>query len=271
MCDVRSSYTWYHRNYDFYGSGFFPGNHHYLNPEFQYYHPHLVQLLLPRPARANCQTAINHSSSKRMHPDGRSQCTHAWPQGPLPPTARTSAARLSLAEWLESNNFQLHNEPGLPTHHPRNGTTPSTIDLCLSHCDFTNSIISLATNNETTSDHSEITVTLAFPSALAPTAVRPNWGKANLKTFEEHIRSTGIDLLNLQGKEDTLRAVTNVTTMLHDAINAAVPSGHSRKPKAPWWNHSLMLANQSVKRADRWARLNHSSVNREDSQKKHQH
>jgi len=44
---------------------------------------------------------------------------HAWWQGPLPPTARTSAASHSLAEWLESNNFQLHNESGLPTHHPR--------------------------------------------------------------------------------------------------------------------------------------------------------
>jgi len=77
--------------------------------------------------------------------------------------------------------------------------------------------------------------------------------------------------MNLQGKEDTLRAVTNITTVLHNAIDTAVPSGHSRKPKAPWWNHSLTLAKQSVKRADRQARLNHSTANREDSQKKHQH
>jgi len=155
---------------------------------------------------------------------------HAWWQGPLLPTARTSAASHSLAEWLESNNFQLHNKPGLPTHHPRNGTTPSTIDLCLSRGDITNSIISLATNHDTTSDHSSITVTLALPSALPPAVVRHNWAKANWQTFEEHIRSSGIDLTNLQGKVDTLRAVTNITTILHNAIDVAVPSGHSRKP-----------------------------------------
>jgi len=167
---------------------------------------------------------------------------HTWWQGPLPPTAQTSAATLSLAEWLESNNFQLHNEPGLPTHHPRNGSTPSTIDLCLSHGDITNSIISLATNHDTTSDHSSITVTLALPSALPTATVQHNWGKAKWQTFEEDICSTVIDLSNLQGKEDTLPAITNVTTILHDAINAAAPLGHSRKPKAPWWNHSLTLA-----------------------------
>jgi len=196
---------------------------------------------------------------------------HVWWQGPLPQTARTSAASHDLAEWLESNNFQLYNVHGLPTHHPRNRSTPSTIDLCLSCGDITTSILSLATDHGTTSDHSSVTVTLALPSATSPVPVRRNWHKANGETFREYILSTGIDLTNLQGKEDTLRAVTSVTTILHKASDAAVPSGTSRKPEAPWWNHSLTLAKRSVKRADKRAHLHPSTENRGDSRKKHQH
>jgi len=196
---------------------------------------------------------------------------HVWWQGPLPHTARTSPASHRLAEWLESNNFQLHNEPGLPTHHPRNGGTPSTIDLCLSRGDITTSILSLAVNHDTTSDHSSITVMLSLPSSIPTASVRRNWNKANWEIFSEHIRSTGIDLTNLQGKEDTLRAVTNVTTILHQAINAAVPTGTPRKPEAPWWNHSLTLAKRSVKRADKRVRRCPSPENRADSQNKHRH
>jgi len=159
---------------------------------------------------------------------------HVWWQGPLPQTLRTSPASNSLAEWFETHNFQLHNEPGLPTHHPRNGSTLSTIDLCLSRGEISSCILSLATDHNTTSDHSSITATLALPSAIPPTSIRHNWHKANWETFREHICSTGIDLTNLQGKADTLRAVTNVTTILHEAIDAAVPSGVSRKPEAPW-------------------------------------
>jgi hypothetical protein len=37
---------------------------------------------------------------------------------------------------------------------------------------------------------------------------------------------------------------------------------------APWWNHSLTLAKQSVKRADRRARLQPTAASLEDSQDK---
>jgi hypothetical protein len=57
---------------------------------------------------------------------------HPWWQGPLPPTVRISRASQAIADWLENNNFHLENEPSIPTHHPRNGGRPSTIDLCLS-------------------------------------------------------------------------------------------------------------------------------------------
>jgi len=57
---------------------------------------------------------------------------HLWWQGPLPQTARISCASHTIANWLEDNHFHLQNEPANPTHHPRNGGHPATIDLCLS-------------------------------------------------------------------------------------------------------------------------------------------
>jgi len=125
---------------------------------------------------------------------------YVWWQGPLPQTARTLAASHDLTEWLESNNFQLHNVPGLPTHHPRNGSTLSTIDLCLTRGEITTTILSLATDRDTTSDHSSITITLALAYTPSSVPVRRNWEKANWETFREHVRFTGIDLTNLQGK-----------------------------------------------------------------------
>jgi len=178
---------------------------------------------------------------------------HPWWQGPLPRTTRTSPASHTIANWLEENNFHLQNEPAIPTHHPRNGGNPSTIDLCLSCGATTRSILSLAVDHDTTSDHSTLTVTLALPSAEARTFPRRCWYKADWRIFDTKIQSTKMDLSQLQGPEDTLRAVTNVTKLIHQAVDAVVPMKMPRKSEAPWWNHSLTLAKQSVKRADRRA------------------
>jgi len=77
-----------------------------------------------------------------------------------------------------------------------------------------------------------------------------------------------MDLSQLQGTDDTLRAVTNITCLIYQAVNEAVPVRTMRKTAAPWWNHSLTLAKQSVKRADRRARLHPTDVNLKDSQYK---
>ena len=79
---------------------------------------------------------------------------HPWWQGPLTPTVHVSRASQVIADWLEDNNFHLENEPSIPTHHPRNGGRPSTIDLCLSRGPTMQSILSLAVDHNTTSDHS---------------------------------------------------------------------------------------------------------------------
>jgi len=75
-----------------------------------------------------------------------------------------------------------------------------------------------------------------------------------------------MDLSHLHGMDDTLCAIANITRLIHQAVDEAVPARLLRKTTAPWLNHSLTLAKQSVKRADRLARLHPTEANKEDSQ-----
>jgi hypothetical protein len=198
---------------------------------------------------------------------------HTWWQGPLPPTIRTSRASQAIADWLETHDFRLHNKIALPTHHPRNGTNPSTIDLCLSKGNIGNDILALAINHDTTSDHSSATITLTFPGETLKHQEKPrrNWNRADWPAFKTLITNARMDLSNLQGKDDTLRAVTNITNLIHHATNKTIPLGGQRKHIAPWWTHHLTLAKLSVQKADRKARAapDDLSLRHDSMQKRH--
>ena len=194
---------------------------------------------------------------------------HAWWQGLLPSTACISRGSQTIANWLEDNNFHLQNEPAIPTHHLRNGGCPSTIDLCFSPGSTTQSILTLAVDHNTTSDHSAISVALSLPTGTTPVAPRQCWRRANWETFDSRIQSAKLDLSQLHGMNDTLRAVTNITQLIHQAVDGAVPVKTLQKTAAPRWNHSLTLAKQSVKRADRRVRLQPTVTNLNHSRCKH--
>jgi len=74
-----------------------------------------------------------------------------------------------------------------------------------------------------------------------------------------------MDLSQLHGMDDTLCAVTNITQLIHQAVDEAVPVKTPQKTAAPWWNHSLTLAKQSVKCADRRVRLQPTVTNLNES------
>jgi hypothetical protein len=59
----------------------------------------------------------------------------------------------SIVDWMESHNFFLYNKPGTLTHFPRNGTSPSVIDLCFSAGTITKDILAYEINPDSTSDH----------------------------------------------------------------------------------------------------------------------
>jgi len=77
-----------------------------------------------------------------------------------------------------------------------------------------------------------------------------------------------MDLSNLQGTGDTLRAVTNITQLIHEATNHTVPMKDPRRQEAPWWNQNLTLAKRAVKRAERRACQDPNNTNRKDRQHK---
>jgi len=108
---------------------------------------------------------------------------HPWWQGPLPSTAHISCGSQTIANWLEDNNFHLQNEPSIHTHHPRNGRRPSTIDLCFSQGSTTQSVLTLAVDDITTSDHSAISVALSLPMVATLVAPCRCWHRANWETF----------------------------------------------------------------------------------------
>jgi len=117
-----------------------------------------------------------------------------------------------------------------------------------------------------------ITISLSLPSSRPPTTTpRRAWHKADWSAFTSHIQPANMDLTNLSGKEDTLRAISNVTGLIHRATNIAVPFRKSGKWDAPWWNHSLTLAKRAVKQSDRRARQNATDTNRKDVQQKRSH
>jgi hypothetical protein len=193
---------------------------------------------------------------------------HPQWQGPLLSTVNIWRASQAIADWFEDNKFHLQNEPSIPTHHPRNSGRPSTIDLYFSRGSTTQSVLSFAVDHDTTSDHSAVTATLSLQMGTAPAVPRRCWCRADWGLFDSRVQSAGMDLSQLQGKDDTLRAITNITRLIHQAIDEAVPLRVPRRVAAPWWNHSLTLAKQSVKRADRCARLHPTATNLEDSQAK---
>jgi len=125
--------------------------------------------------------------------------------------------------------------------------------------------LSLAVDHDTTSDHSAVPVTLSLPMAPAAAVPRRCWCRADWGLFDRRVQSAGMDLSQLQGTDDTLRAITNITCLINQAVDEAVPLRVPRKVAAPWWNHSIILAKQSFKRADRRACLQPTAANRKDS------
>jgi len=103
---------------------------------------------------------------------------------------------------------------------------------------------------------------------MAPAVPCRCWRKADWKIFDLQIQSANMDLSHLHGMDDTLYAIANITRLIHQAVDEAVPVRLLRKTTAPWWNHSLTLAKQSVKRADCRAHLHPTGANKEDSQYK---
>jgi hypothetical protein len=102
---------------------------------------------------------------------GDFNCHHPWWYGNIKSTKNNmktrqlSANAKVIVDWLESQNYKLHNKPGIETHYLRGPKqkSPTVIDLCFSRGEISNSIDTWMINHDPTSDHSIIGIRIIRP------------------------------------------------------------------------------------------------------------
>jgi hypothetical protein len=165
-------------------------------------------------------------------------------------TIRASTNSNKLADWLEHHHYHLLNTPGRPTHFPRNGQNPSTIDLGLVRGPIGASVLSWALNDNSTSDHSICNLTLQSTIPIAPT-LRRDWHAADWDLFEMTILKAGLDFSSLNSSQEIDRAATALTSTITTAINTAIPLRPRKRKNAPWWTPNLDYTRTRLIQAER--------------------
>jgi hypothetical protein len=158
----------------------------------------------------------------------------------------------SIVDWMETHSFFLHNKPGMLIHFPRNGTSPSVIDLCFSAGNITKDIWAYEINPDSTSDHAISTLCINHTPPASPP--KRAWHRADWTLFHQTVTEYGLDLSNIGSAEEALRAATNITGIIHKATDAAVPWVKQRATQAPWWQPDLNKMRQQLHRTERHQR-----------------
>ena len=167
-----------------------------------------------------------------------------------------------LAEGLVDNflrlSLKLRNKPGKYTHFPRNGSSPSVVDLT-----FTRGrpeILSWSLGDDFGSDHrsTHLHIQLQIP----PPPTRLAWSKADWPRFSEKIREAGLNFDHLTSPQEVERAADNYTTSLKNAIQSAIPTikPNSRKRVRGWWTKELDILSRSLGEAQERARQDHTNA-----------
>ena len=172
-----------------------------------------------------------------------------------------SRASDAIASWLERHQFSLQNEVGRVTHYPRNGMSPTVIDLCLTRGKVTKLASVWSIDDDTSTDHSCCRLVLGFDTPPPPhSALRRNWKLANWSVFSTKISS--FEIPPLDTLTAAVRAVTLLTDAIHAATDAAVPLTTPRPRYAPWWSQGLTLQRRQLLQTERRFRRNRSADDR---------
>jgi hypothetical protein len=140
---------------------------------------------------------------------GDFNCHHQWWYGDIKSTKNNMKTRQvstnanTIVEWLEKQNFKLHNKTSIPTHYPRDSNkSPTLIDLCFSRGEVTQWINTWFIDDDSTSDHSIIGIRIT-PSTnrISCNIVKAKyvraWSKADWSQFRSHIVSKQLDFSNI--------------------------------------------------------------------------
>jgi ribonuclease HI len=175
----------------------------------------------------------------------------------------------AIVSWLNEHSYQLHNEPGVLTHFPHNGNTPSVIDLTFSRGEISKRILSWSADPVTTSDHALCTIVLNIsPSKASPPG--RCWKKADWPKFAKLIRTSTTSLKPAEVTSDTelLSLTTKFISTITESIDECVPARKMRRKNAPWWNHNLTVLKSKLLCSERRYRQHR---NEENKQSAHHH
>jgi ribonuclease HI len=206
---------------------------------------------------------------------GDFNCHHPWWYGDFrsrnygKKTRELSTNAAKIVDWLEGNQFRLHNKPGVPTHFPRSGQgeNSTVIDLSFSRGLVSDFVVGWLVDHDSTSDHSIIGIQLNVP---AYRSVKPNhrnmvraWSRANWDSFNNIIKSKNIDFSNIGSKLESQTAVQTLYEILNEGIETSVPLVEFRPKFAPWWTKNLDWLTTRLKRSRKRLRKDESDRNLE--------
>ena len=176
----------------------------------------------------------------------------------------TSGPSGVVAEWFEEHDFTLQNEPGRCTHFPRNGHSPSVIDLCFTRGNTTERVLSWSIDDESTSDHSILGLHLNLGLTALPTArLRRNWYNADWAAFANVVRRANLFRQPINSAEEAEAAATAATGLIIEATDVAAPLSPMREKRAPWWTPELTKHRRRLLQSERRARRNRNPVTQE--------
>jgi ribonuclease HI len=150
---------------------------------------------------------------------------HAWQPG-CKPTA--SAAR--LYDWINDNDLDIYNTPGIPTHEAGN-----TIDLTIGNVPLVQSVV--APHLHSGSDHSTLVFTIPLFNPIIPPPKRLYLPLDKYGDFKEAVHKLAKNLpTTIDNEEDAeshaISLIALLTTALEKTGRKSRPDGKSAK----WWN-----------------------------------
>jgi hypothetical protein len=191
---------------------------------------------------------------------GDFNCHHPWWYGDCKSTHNGIKARYispnsrTTVEWLESNNFMVHNIPGVLTHFPRAANrNPSIIDLAFSRGAIKDTVENWIHIRESTLDYSIIELQLIAPQCIInirdKTCRIRAWAKADWPLFHRSIQLKELNMRDIKSKSESVIAVDTLYSCLNECLDKAVPKTKMRSKFAAWWSPNLEWLTTRVKRA----------------------
>src|SRR5690606_36798242 len=189
---------------------------------------------------------------------------------------------------MEELNLGLINEPDVPTHYPRNGNTPSVIDLAFATYPLLD-LVSDWTVEERDSEESEAATTGSDHTVIRfeitstqtesvpdPRSQRYKWKAANWDKFREKMLENVMEgnhefhtlCNNFATNEDLDKAAQLLTKVIKGAVEVSVPELRLCSRSKVWWTDEIKMARKRLRHLERRWKAKRTSWKRRKKYKK---